>query len=141
MAGYLALSGSFKNMKEIKNILICLLISSSLFAMDIYDEVANSIRSGDARQLATFFSNSIDLTIVDKENVYSKDQAEFIIKDFFSKNPPKAFNILHKGSSPEGTQYLIGNLVTTNGKTFRTSFYIKTIKGKSALQELRFEVE
>jgi len=128
-------------MKEIKSILICLLISSSLFAMDIYEEVANSIRSGDARQLATFFSNSIDLTIVDKENVYSKDQAEFIIKDFFSKNPPKAFNILHKGSSPEGTQYLIGNLLTTNGKTFRTSFYMKTVKGKSALQELRFEVE
>ncbi len=128
-------------MKKINSILICLLLSSRLFALDIYEEVANSIRSGDARQLATFFSSSIDLTIIDKENVYSKSQAEFIIKDFFSKNPPKAFNVLHKGSSPEGTQYLIGNLLTTNGKTYRTSFYIKTIKGKAALQELRIEVE
>jgi hypothetical protein len=128
-------------MKEIKKILVFLLLSSPAFALDIYEEVANSIRSGDARQLSSYFSNSIDLTIVDNENVYSKAQAEFILKDFFSKNPPKAFNILHKGSSPEGTQYLIGNLVTSNGKTFRTSFYIKTVKGKSYLQELRIEVE
>ena len=126
-------------MKELKKMLLLLLISSSVFAADIYDEIANSIRTGDAKQLAVYFSNSIDLTIMDKENVYSKAQAEFILKDFFSKNPPKSFNILHKGSSPEGTQYAIGNLVTTTGKTFRTSFYIKSNDGKFVLQELRIK--
>lgn len=121
--------------------MVFLLLSTSVFAMDIYEEVANSIRSGDAKQLSSFFSNSIDLTICDNENVYSKAQAELIVKDFFSKNPPKSFTMLHKGSSPEGTQYLIGNLLTTNGKTFRTSFFLKSDKGKYYLQELRIENE
>ena len=118
----------------IKKILVLLLVSNSLFASDIYEDIAGKIRNGDAKQLATYFGNSIDLSIVDKESVYSKSQAELIIKDFFSKNAPKSFSILHKGASPEGTQYAIGNLVTVNGKTFRASFYFKTINGKSVLQ-------
>jgi hypothetical protein len=128
-------------MKKINKLIVVLLISVPVFAMDIYEEVANSIRSGDAKQLSSYFSNNIDLTICENENVYSKAQAELIIKDFFGKNPPKAFNMLHKGSSPEGTQYLIGNLITTNGKTFRTSFFLKSDKGKYYLQELRIENE
>lgn len=128
-------------MKELKKILLLLLLSSSVIAADIYDEIANSIRTGDAKQLATFFGNSIDLTIMEKENVYSNAQAEFILKDFFGKNPPKSFTILHKGSSPEGTQYAIGNLITSSGKTFRISFYIKNNSGKFVLQELRIETE
>ena len=126
-------------MNTLKKIVFLLFLSTQLFALDIFDDIANSIRSGDARQLAVFFGNTIDLQIIDQENVYSKAQAEFIIKDFFIKNQPKTFTILHKGSSPEGIQYVIGNLTTTKGKSFRTSFYLKTIEGKSILQELRIE--
>ena len=126
-------------MKQIKSIFFFLLISTSIFASDIYDDIANSILKGDARQLAVSFGNSIDLTIIDQENVYSKAQAELIIKDFFNKNQPKSFNIIHKGSSQEGTQYAIGHLVSVNGKTFRISFYLKNTDGKNILQELRIE--
>jgi hypothetical protein len=128
-------------MKKIKKIIFLLLITNSIFAVEIYDDIANAIRNGDSRQLSSFFGNNIDLTITDQENVYSKAQAELILKDFFSKNPPKTFNILHKGASPEGIQYAIGNLVTTNGKSFRTSFYVKSVGGKSVLKELRIENE
>ncbi len=126
-------------MNKIKKILFLIFFSTQLFALDIYDDISNSIGSGDAHQLAVFFGNTIDLQIIDQENVYSKAQAELIIKDFFIKNQPKAFTILHKGSSPEGTQYVIGKLTTTKGKTFRTSFYLKIIDGRSVLQELRIE--
>jgi hypothetical protein len=128
-------------MKKIKKIVVLLLLSQPLLAIDIYEDIANAIRSGDARQISTFIGSNIDLTIIDKENVYSKAQAEFILKDFFSKNTPKSFVILHKGASPEGTQYAIGKLTTGNGKTFRCSFYLKNNAGKTFLQELRIEVE
>ena len=126
---------------KITKIAVFLLLSTFAFGFDIYDDISNAIRSGDARQLATFFGNTIDLTINDKESVYSKAQAEFVIKDFFSKNPPKSFTILHKGSSPEGLQYAIGNLVTSSNKTFRISYYVKNSQGKFLLQELRIESE
>jgi hypothetical protein len=128
-------------MKRFTSILLLITFTAQVFAMDVYDEIANSIRSGDARQLATFFGATIDLTILTQEDVYSKTQAEQVVKDFFSKNPPKSFDIIHKGASPEGTQYAIGTLVTSTGKKFRTSFYIKNSGGKSILQELRIENE
>ncbi len=129
----------YQSMKKIKRYIFLLLLFSPLFAFDIYDDLSHSIRNGDAHQLSTFFGNSIDLTILDKENICSKAQAELILKDFFSKNPPKSFNILHKGSSPEGTHYVIGHLITVSGKTFRTSYHFKVNAGKIILLELRLE--
>lgn len=126
-------------MKSIQLCALFLLITASVRALDIYDEIANSIRSGDSKQIAVYFSSSIDLTIMNREDVYSKAQAELIVKDFLAKNTPKSFSILHKGSSKEGTLYAIGNLVTLTGKTFRTSFFVKMSDGKYQIQELRFE--
>jgi len=128
-------------MRTFNIFLLLLVVSGSLHAMDIYDEISNAIRSGDSRQIALYFGNSIDLTLVNQEDVYSKAQAEQIIKDFLSKNTPKSFTIIHKGSSKEGTLYAVGTLVTTTGKAFRTSFFIKMMSGKYMVRELRFETE
>ena len=128
-------------MKTCKIFLLFLLLTSTVKALDIYDDIANAIRSGDSRQIASYFSNNVDLTILNQEDVYSKAQAELIVRDFLSKNSPKSFSILHKGSSKEGTLYAIGNLVTLNGKTFRVSFFVKMTSGKYLLQELRFETQ
>jgi hypothetical protein len=128
-------------MKTFKIFLLLLLVTGSVKALDIYDDIANAIRSGDSKQIATYFSNSVDLTIMNQEDVYSKAQAESIVKNFLIKNPPKTFSILHKGSSKEGTLYAIGNLVSTNNKTFRISFFVKMVSGKYMIQELRFETE
>lgn len=128
-------------MKKSITILFLVFFTTQVFSLDAFDEIAFAIRGGDAKQLSTYFGATLDLTIVNREDVYSKAQAEQVIKDFFSKNAPKTFTIIHKGSSPEGTQYAIGNLVTSSGKTFRTSFYFKNSGGKNTLMELRFESE
>ncbi len=126
-------------MKLFKAILLFTAISSFSARADIYDELAVAIRAGDAHQLATHFDSKVDLALSTVEDVYSKAQAELLIKDFFSKNPPKSFNLVHKGSSKEGTLFAVGTLNCTNGKTFRVSFVLKTVRGVNILQEFRFE--
>jgi hypothetical protein len=128
-------------MKKTGKLLILLLVSLSTYALDVYEDIANAIRSGDAKQVAVYFGPTIELSILNQEDLYSRAQAEIVLRDFFSRNAPKSFTILHKGSSPEGTQYAIGNLVTASGKTYRTSFYIKNTGGKYLLQEFRIESE
>lgn len=108
---------------------------------DILDDIAVAIRSGEARSVSKFFGNSVDLTISNQEDVYSKTQAERILLDFFSKNPPRSFQINHKGESKEGAQYAIGSLITSSGTNFRTYFYIKTQGNIQVIQELRFMKE
>ena len=118
-----------------------LLVSSSFTQLDTCEEIGGAIRSGDSKQLATYFANTIDLTITGREDTYSKTQAELIVRDFFSKNPPKSFTMVHKGTSKEGTLYGIGTLTTTKGAAFRTSFFAKQSGEKYFIQELRFETE
>ena len=108
---------------------------------DIYTSVSNSIVKGNAKTLSTHFSSNVDLTILDKEDVYSKTQAEQILVAFFSKNKPVEFKIMHKGVSKEGAKYAIGNLKTANGVTYRTYFFIKSQMGTEIVHELRFEKE
>jgi hypothetical protein len=52
-----------------------------------------------------------------------------LLKDFFQNNPVKDFMPLHNGQSKNGDkQYLIGELKTTNGKSYRV--YIGFQKNK-----------
>jgi Domain of unknown function (DUF4783) len=118
-----------------------LLVSGSFIGFDTCEDIGSAIRSGDSKQLASYFANTIDLTIINKEDNYSKTQAELIVRDFFSKNPPKSFTMVHKGTSKEGTLYGIGTLTSTKGVNFRTSFYAKKSGEKYFIQELRFETE
>ncbi len=105
---------------------------------DITKNVTEAIRKGNSSELAAFFNSSIDLTVQGKEGTFSKAQAEQIVKEFFLKNTPKSFNIKHQGNSSDGSNYVIGTLVTNNGN-FRVYFLIKSISGKLFIQQLQFE--
>lgn len=127
--------------KTIKLLLSVLLIVTVVKAADVFDDIGTAIRSGDAKQIARFFNNNVDLTIFNQEEVYSKAQAEMVLKDFFSKNAPKSFTIIHKGVSKEGARYAIGTFTTTQGQNIRTYFFVKESGGTASIQELRSEKE
>ena len=130
-------------MRKIKLISICLLFFSiHTFAnFDVFEDISTAIRSGDAYAISRFFGTNVDLTILNQEEMYSRAQAEQLLKDFFSKNNPISFSIIHTGISKEGSKYAIGNLTTSQGVTYRTYFYIKQSGNISYIQELRFMVE
>lgn len=101
------------------------------------DEVISAIKNGSASQLSKFFDTTIEITLPDKTNAYSKSQGELVLKDFFENNVVKNFEIVHKGENA-GIQFIIGTLDTKNGE-YRTTIYMKQKGDKQLLQELRFE--
>jgi hypothetical protein len=107
--------------------------------VDVFDNLVNIISSGDARQISRYFGSNVDLTILTVEEVYSKAQAEQVLKDFFTKNPAKSFTIIHKGLSKEGSKYAIGSYVSTQGIAYRAYLFVKNAGGNEIVQELRFE--
>ncbi|MBC8152932.1 MAG: DUF4783 domain-containing protein [Bacteroidetes bacterium] len=64
------------------------------------DSVQQSLRTGSARQLATYFDKSIEL-IIDSEDIefpsVQATHAEFILKSFFRKYPPRRFQYVYQG--------------------------------------------
>ncbi len=107
---------------------------------DVIDNVTTAIKAGNAAQLASFFDNTVELTIRNKQASYSKAQAQVVIKDFFDKNPVKSYAVVHRGSSEAGSAYAIG-ILTTATQTFRTYIYVKQKVATSTtlVEELRFE--
>ncbi|RPD40185.1 DUF4783 domain-containing protein [Chitinophaga barathri] len=103
-----------------------------------FEDVVSAIKQGDAASLSKSLDNTVEINIAGKNNSYSKAQAEIILKDFFSKNSVKSFEILHKGGEGGGSQFGIGNLVTSGGN-FRMSFFLQKKGNVLVLNELRFE--
>lgn len=135
-------------MKKIVVILLFFVTSGFTFfymspnqkAADISKGIAEAIRKGNVNDLSNYFNSTIDLSILGKEGSYSKAQATQIVKEFFTKYPPKTFEIKHQGSSSDGSNYVIGSLVTAKGK-FRTNYLIKNNSGKLYINQLSFDTE
>jgi len=125
-------------MKKIFTIVILLFTTLSSFSQKIsITDVVTAMKAGNATQVARFFDTSVEISMPDKSNSYSKSQAELVLKDFFSNNTVKGFDIIHKGENA-GSEYCIGTLVTKNG-AFRTTIFMKQKGDMQLLQELRFE--
>ena len=125
-------------MKRILLLLTSAAVLSSFSFLSSIDEVITALRSGNATQMSKFFDNTVEITMPDKNNSYSKSQAEMVLTDFFSNNSVKSFAVIHKGENA-GSQYAIGTLVTKSG-SFRTTIFMKLKADKQFLQEIRFEL-
>lgn len=108
---------------------------------EVPEGIVTAIKTGNVKELAKYFNTTIELVIFDKEGIYSKAQAEQILKDFFIKNPltKDTFRLLHEVGK-ESSRYAIGNLYTTKG-IYRISFLIKTVKNVPIIDQLRIEEE
>jgi hypothetical protein len=102
------------------------------------DDIATAMRSGNVDQLSLYLDYRVDITLPDKTDTYSKSQAEMIIRDFFTRNGVRNFQIKQRGETA-GSLFCIGTLQTQNGD-YRTSLFIKQKGDKQFLQELRFQL-
>jgi len=107
---------------------------------DIINNIKIAFKTGSSNELSKYFDSSIDLKILEKEGTYSLSQAKLIIKDFFSKNPPKSFHIVHEGKSKNEVKYYIGTLESLD-RSLRIYIYLKGDAEKLTIQELSIEEE
>ncbi|GAB3008433.1 hypothetical protein GCM10027051_05920 [Niabella terrae] len=127
-------------MKKIASIVLiaaAIFVTTGLHAQSI-DGVVGGLKSGSAEKVAANAGKNLTLNVQGKSSTYSKTQAQQIIKDFFSKNSVKGFELKHKGSSPSG-HYAIGTLSTGNGN-YRVNIFMKNEGSKEVIKELRFQL-
>jgi hypothetical protein len=101
------------------------------------DDIVIALKAGNASNLSKYFDNRIDLSLPDKSDNYSRTQAEMIIKDFFSNQGVRNFELKHKGEKA-GSNYCVGILQTRSGN-FRTTLFMKLKGDKQYLQDISFQ--
>jgi hypothetical protein len=101
-------------------------------------EVGKTLNIGDAKSLVAFFPSNIDLTIKNEEGIYTKIQAEQILKKFFTAHPVVKYTVVHVGSAKDGSSFEIGKLQTQSG-TYRTYFLLKGKGDNQKIHQFRIE--
>jgi hypothetical protein len=118
--------------------LVMLLLLSSFKTQESNIEgVVSALKSGSSSDLSKYFDDSVELTLPDKSDNYSKAQAQQIVRDFFANNGVKGFELKHKGDGPTG-HYCVGTLQTNSGN-FRTNVFMKMKNNKEVVKEIRFQ--
>ena len=101
--------------------------------------ITKAIGDGDAATLGNYFDASVELTILDKQDVLDKTQATEAVKSFFLKNKPRSYNMVHQGTSKgNASHYTIGDLQTASSN-YRVYLYYKSAGDKVLIQEMRIE--
>lgn len=106
---------------------------------DVKTGIVEGFKTGNVKIIASYFSANLDINILGKENLYSKPQAEQVLKTFFNENKPVSFVLLHEGKSNK-TKYFVGILETLE-KKFRVSINTKLVSGKDEIFQINIEKE
>ncbi len=100
--------------------------------------VIDAFKVGNSKKIAAYFRENVDLSILGKENLYSKSQAEQILQHFFETHKPESFKIIHKGNA-KASEYFIGELIDTKKGKYRVTFNRKSINNKQVVTSLTIE--
>jgi hypothetical protein len=109
-------------------LLLTALIGAQAQGGDQLSTVRSAIANGSAHDLAQFLAPSVEVGFDGDKQTYSATQTELVMKNFFAKNAPSKFEIVHQGASPEGIPYGIGRYT---GKVGTYQVFIK-LKANSA---------
>ncbi len=125
-----------------KNLLLLFLLAPLMAMTGIgLQEIGKALGKGDAATLGAHFDSSVEISIMDEADLYSKAEAISAVSAFFKKYPPTACSQVHQGSSKgKDSQYTIFSL-NTNGQKFRVFMYMKSVGSKEVIQELSIDEE
>lgn len=136
-----------KNLKHIAVVFFLTLIAvvattgQAAAQKDVFDGVEAALRAGSAKDLAKHFDSKVSLSFADeKATDYSKTQAEFVMKNFFSKNPPTgfAYNFPTPSESVrKDKRYVIGTYTHRSG-SYTTLIRVKDSGGKFLIHSIDF---
>ncbi len=105
------------------------------------EDVVNAIRNDRVGDMVKYFDVFVPITINNNQQIYSHNQAQVVLQDFFDKNNSKDFSIMDNGSPDNNSKFLIGNFTEPNGLKYSVYILMKMKNGDYFLQELRFNKE
>ncbi len=105
------------------------------------EDMVNALRMGRATDMVKYFDNFVPITINNNQQIYSHNQAQVVLQDFFDKHSARDFVIMDNGSPDNTSKFLIGSFTEPSGAKYSVYILMKTKAGDYMLQELRLNKE
>ena len=104
------------------------------------EQCIKALKNNDVDAMVKSFSDPVEITLPDSENSYSKTQAAMVLRKFMNENKVKTFTVKQSGKSTGGSEFIIGEMLSTNGKKFQVYFLITYINKNAYLHLIEFEL-
>jgi hypothetical protein len=125
-----------------KLIFLLLLIPTIAMVQPNLTGITDALRKGNADALGTYFSETVEIAVMDAEDRYAKKDAVTVMKSFFGKNKPTGYSQVHKGVSKGGNlHYSIGEMKTSSNSTYRVYLLLEGKGNGFVIQQLRIDEE
>ncbi len=122
----------------------CLLVFNTTHAQTSHtplEDMVNAIRNDHVGDMVRYFDNFVPLTINNNQSIYSHNQAEAVLRDFFFKNIPREFIVMDNGSPDNTSKFIIGYFTTTTNIKFNVYILMRLKDGNYMLQDFRINRE
>lgn len=98
-----------------------------------------SLRNSDLDALSNYIGESVDITLPTKQGHYSKAQAKYVLKEFFTNYPPKEVQVDYSHNISEN-EIATFTYISSRGK-YNTKVALKSTSDGRKISEIRFEAK
>ncbi|MVN78353.1 DUF4783 domain-containing protein [Hymenobacter sp. HMF4947] len=102
--------------------------------------VRSAIAGGSSRELAQYLAPSVEVGFDGDHQSYNSTQTELVMRNFFAKNAPNSFEIVHQGASNDGIPYAVGRYVGRSG-TYQVFIKLKPKRSTPLIDTIDFTKE
>lgn len=103
----------------------------------VSEQIQKGLELNNANLIASFFNTQVEMSVLDKEDIFSATQAKNILSSFLSHHKVTSFSLLHSGGKPNA-KYYIGNIATATGK-YRVFYLLKGSGTNYKIHQFRIE--
>lgn len=101
-------------MKLLLTVLTTVILSISITGEIPYDAIAKNFSSQQAGEIIKLGKEKIAITVNGKTGVYSHQQGELVLNNFFKAHPCSSFKFIFKGKKHGNSSYAIGTYLSDN---------------------------
>jgi hypothetical protein len=125
-------------MSQIITFLSALVISLTVMLSIPFDAIQVAFEKGDSSTIVKNCGDKVFIQLGDKEGVYSRSQAEQVLKRFFESHPATSFQFNYKGKSEGKNTFATGDFITKE-KTYKVSLKFKIVKEDYLIESITIE--
>ena len=99
-------------------------------------EVEQGLLAGDAKVVANYFGSKVELGCGGDDGLYSRRQAEFVLRSFFRAHPPSAYATQSTQPDAGGGVVVKGSYTAQDGVVYRVDLHLTRAGNRSVINAL-----
>lgn len=132
----------YKMMVRYAVILLWTMASISAFAVntsfeEVVKNVSDALKEGNAKKMAAFFDNNVNLSLKRDEGAYTKFQTELLLNDFFRTNKVNELKEVQRANNAS-TSFVVFSLKTSS-KSYRV--FLKFVQSSKEIRIAEIRIE